>query len=342
MRVRFDLLAGQLEKLAPVYLLFGDEPLQQTEAADLIRRACRRHGFDERQVYTVLPGFDWNLLAAEADAMCLFSRGRLLDVRVPDGKVGNEGAKVLIRYAEQPPEATVLLLVVENLPAVSQKARWFTRLEAIGVAVQMHSLSGQDLLAWLAGRAKSKGLDLDREALHLLAARTEGNLLAAAQEIDKLFVLYGSTQVNAQMLAEAVADSARFDVFDLTEAWLLGQARRVDRTLAGLRAEGVAPAVVLWAITSELRLLLQLVEDQRAGVPLAESCRRLRLWDRRRVQVERALKRLKRATLHAAMQVAARIDAVIKGQAEGDVWAQLRDVCLALATSESVYFPELD
>ncbi len=342
MRVRFDQLAGQLERLAPVYLLFGDEPLQLAEAADLIRRACRERGFEERQVYTVLPGFDWHLLAAEADAMGLFSSWRLLEVRVPDGKVGNEGAKVLIRYAEHPPEATVLLLRLENLPAVSQKARWFTQLEAIGVAVQMHPLSGQDLLAWLAGRAKSRGLDLDREALQLLAARTEGNLLAAAQEIDKLYGVYGSTQVNAQMLAEAVADSARFSVFDLTEAWLLGQVGRVDRTLAGLRAEGVAPAVVLWAIARELRLLLQLLEDQRAGVPLPESWRRLRLWDRRKVQVERALKRLERATLHAAMQASAAIDAVIKGKSSGDVWAQLRDVCLALATSEPVYFPELD
>ncbi len=342
MRVRFDQLAGQFERLAPVYLLFGDEPLQLAEAADLIRRACREYGVEDRQVYTVLPGFDWNLLAAEVDAMGLFSSRRLLDVRVPDGKVGNEGAKVLIRYAERPPEATVLLLRLENLPDVSQKACWFTQLEAIGVAVQMHPLSGQDLLTWLAGRARSKGLDLDREALQLLAARTEGNLLAAAQEIDKLYVLYGSTQVNAQLLAEAVVDSARFSVFDLTEAWLLGQVRRVDRTLAGLRAEGVAPAVVLWAIARELRLLLQLLEDQRAGVPLLESCRRLRLWDRRKVQVERALKRLKLSTLHAAMQAAAGIDAVIKGQVLGDVWAQLRDVCLALATSESVDFPELD
>lgn len=342
MRVRFDQLAGQLEELAPVYLLYGDELLQLVEAADLIRRACRRLGFSERRVYTVLPGFDWNLLAAEMDAMSLFANQRLLDVRVPEGKVSEEGAKVLIRYAEAMPEATVLLLVLENLPPASQKARWFTCLEARGIAVQTHSVSGQELLVWLAKRAKSKGLDLDDEALHLLAARTEGNLLAAAQEIDKLFVLYGAGSIDATMLVEAVTDHARFDVFDLTEAWLVGEVGRVDRALAGLRAEGVAPAVVLWTITRELRLLLEVWEDQRAGVALSESCRRLRLWDRRKVQIERALKRFKRALLHAAMQAAARIDAVIKGQAGGDVWAQLRGVCLGLATANLIYFPELE
>ncbi|MFN3920027.1 MAG: DNA polymerase III subunit delta, partial [Methylohalobius sp.] len=223
MRVRFDQLAGQLAKLAPVYLLYGDEPLQLSEAADRIRRACQEAGFEERRVYTVLPGFDWNLLAAEVDAVGLFSRRRLLDVRVPDGKIGDEGARVLARYSERPPEAIVLLLRLENFTAATQKARWFIQLEALGVGVQVHPLNGQELLDFLAGRAKSKGLDLDREALCFLAARTEGNLLAAAQEIDKLYALCGPSRLNVQMLAEAVADSARFDVFDLTEAWLTGQ-----------------------------------------------------------------------------------------------------------------------
>nr|BAL52442.1 DNA polymerase III subunit delta [uncultured Gammaproteobacteria bacterium]BAL54502.1 DNA polymerase III subunit delta [uncultured Gammaproteobacteria bacterium] len=337
MRVGFDRLAGQLADLAPVYLLYGEEPLQLTEAADLIRRVCRAHGFTERRIYTVLPGFDWSLLAADIDAVGLFSERRLLEVWVPDGKVSPEGAKVLLRYAESPPEATVLLLRLENLPAAVQKAPWFVRLEALGVAVQVRLLRGQEFLDFLADRARSKGLDLEREALHFLAARTEGNLLAAAQEIDKLYVLYGRTRIDAQRLFEAVADSARFNVFDLTEAWLMGQVERTDRILAGLRAEGVAPAVVLWAITGELRRLLQLLEEQRLGIPVVESLKRQRLWDRRKVAVEHALRRLKRAALHAAIRAAVEIDAVIKGQAVGDAWGLLRDLCLALATAESVY-----
>ncbi|WP_022947667.1 DNA polymerase III subunit delta [Methylohalobius crimeensis] len=336
MKVKFSQLAAQLKSgLAPIYLLYGDEPLQLAEAADMIRRACRERGFEERQVYAVLPGFDWNLLAGEADALSLFSANRLLEVRVPEGKVGKEGARVLTHYAERPPEATVLLLTLENLASGEQKKRWFARLEATGVAVQTRSPEGRDFKAWLAHRAKSRDVRLHPEAIQLLAVRTEGNLLAAAQEIDKLYVLYGGAEVDADLLAETVADSARFDVFDLTEALLSGQVHRVDRTLAGLRAEGMAPAVVLWAITRELRLLLQLGEDRRRGVPITASCRRLRLWERRRIQLERALKRLSRFQLHAAIKSAARIDAVIKGRVGGDAWEQLRDVCLALASGDA-------
>ncbi|MCX8048920.1 MAG: DNA polymerase III subunit delta [Methylohalobius sp.] len=348
MRLTLDQLAGKLVgaqcagSLSSVYLLCGEEPLQLTEAADLIRTACREHGFADRQVYTVLPGFDWNRLAAEIEAFGLFSDKRLLDVRVPDGKVSPEGARVLTRYAERPSEGTVLLLLLEGPPTANQKAAWFAKLEQVGVVVQVYPLHGRNLSAWLERRAQSKGLKLDREALELLLYYTEGNLLAADQEMDKLLMLYGAVQISAEMLAEAVIDSARFDVFALTEAWLLGKVRQVDRILAGLRAEGTAPAVILWAIARELRLLLQLMEDRRVGISFADSCRRHRLWDRRAAQVECALQRLNLKTVRAALEAASRIDTVIKGKAVGDVWAQLREVCLALAAPEAVCFLELD
>jgi DNA polymerase-3 subunit delta len=334
MRLSFDRLAGALASLAPVYLVYGDEPLQLIEAVDLIRQACWRNGFKERRVYSVLPGFDWNLLAADIEtAGSLFASRRLLEVRLPEGKVSSEGTRVLTRYAESPPEDTVLLLQLENFPTAS-KSDWFLLLEKLGVAVQTHSLSGQEFQAYLARRAKSKGLELEREALELLAARTEGNLLAAVQEIDKLYVLYGAARIDAKSLAEAVAESARFEVFDLSEAWLAGKAQRVDRILAGLRAEGIAPAVILWSIAREVRLLLQLTENQRGGVPPTESFKRLRLWERRKQLLERALNRLSRSALHKALLALGRIDALIKGQAVGDVWAALRALCLALANSE--------
>ncbi|HEB78500.1 MAG TPA: DNA polymerase III subunit delta [Methylothermaceae bacterium] len=333
MRIDFAQLDARLkQRVEPVYLLYGDEPLQLVEAADAIRRSCRRHGYEERQIFSVLPGFDWKELAAETDALPLFASRRLLDIRVPEGKVGHEGARVLSRYAEAPASDTVLLLILENAPAAVAKARWFQQLERRGIAVQTRALHGREFLAWLERRARSVGLHLEQDALQLLAMRTEGNLLAAAQEIDKLHVLYGAAVIDARRLARAVADSARFDVFDLTEAILLGQVQRCDRVLAGLAAEGVAPAVVIWAITRELRLLLTLLDDRRRGIPLSESCRRLRLWERRRRQLERALQRLKPADLHRAVRLAAQIDARIKGQQEGEVWPGLRDLCLGLAS----------
>ncbi len=343
MRIRLPQLTGQLKKgLAPVYLVFGDEPLQLTEAADTIRLACRQAGIEERQVYSVMPGFEWHLIESEADAMPLFSSRRLLDVRVPEGKVGNEGGKVLGRYSERLPEDAVLLLVLENPPAAVQKSRWFRRLEQVGVVVQVRSLHGREFSAWLQQRAKSRGIFLTHEAMQLLAHRTEGNLLAAAQEIDKLYVLYGAVEVDVDKLSQAVADSSRFGVFDLVDAMLNGQVRRTDRIVAGLAAEGVAAPVVLWAITRELRLLLALLDDRSRGVSLAESCRRRHLWESRKTQLERALGRLDRSRLYHALETAARIDAVIKGQSTGDAWRAMRTLCLFIGTGEKSLIPMLE
>lgn len=336
MRIKAPQLSGQLKQgLAPVYVVFGDEPLQLTEAADAIRRACRTQGIGERQVYSVMPGFDWKAIEAESDAMPLFSSRRLLDVRVPEGKVGKEGAKVLSRYGERPPGDTVLLVILENPPAAVHKARWFQRLEQLGVAVQGRPFQGREFLHWLQQRARDKGVTLSREALQLLALRTEGNLLAAAQEIDKLYVLHGNCDVGAEELAAAVSDSSRFDVFDLVDAVLNGQSQRSDHIVTGLAAEGVAAPVVLWAITRELRLLLGLLDDQAHGLSVGESCKRRHLWEKRRIQLERALGRLRKGQLHHALAVAGDIDAVIKGQAPGDQWQQLRALCLALATADN-------
>ncbi len=335
MQVKPEQLPNLLRQaLAPVYLLYGDEPLQLTEAADAVRRACREQGCEDRQVHCVMPGFDWRLLAADSDTLSLFGGKRLLDLRVPEGKVGNEGARFLSTYAQRPPVDTVLLLMLENPPSAVSKSQWFKRLENRGVAVRVWPLSGQSLVAWLRQRAAEKGLQLTRDALQLLAQRTEGNLLAAAQEIDKIYVLHGPGQIDGEAVKEMVADSARYDVFDLTEAMLAGQSARVDRTLAGLHAEGVASAVVLWAVTREIRLLLQFMDARKQGVSVADTARKLRVWDQRRRLVEKALGRLDRKLLHGTLLTAAGIDRIIKGLAPGNPWDSLRGLCLALASAD--------
>ncbi|HHJ39121.1 MAG: hypothetical protein AXA67_11320 [Methylothermaceae bacteria B42] len=336
MQVKPEQLPNLLRKgLAPVYLLYGDEPLQLTEAADAVRSACREQGCEDRQVHTVMPGFDWNLLAADSDTLSLFGGKRLLDLRVPEGKVGNEGARFLSAYAKSPPADTVLLVTAENPPSAISKAQWFKRLESCGVAVRVWPLSGQALIAWLRNRASEKGLQLAHEALQLLAQRTEGNLLAAAQEIDKIHVLHGPGLIDEAAVRDMVADSARYDVFDLTEAVLAGQVARVDRTLAGLASEGIASAVVLWAITREIRLLLQFSDARKQGVSMIDTARKLRVWDQRRRLVEKALGRLDVKRLHEALLTAARIDRIIKGQMPGSPWDGLRGLCLMLASGNS-------
>jgi DNA polymerase-3 subunit delta len=330
-KVTADQLREHLKKhLAPIYLLSGDEPLQLTEAGDAIRQAAKAAGFVNRELFYAESGFDWNLLREARDSLSLFGEKRVLDLRLP-AKPDKEAGATLVRYAERPPDDAVLVVTTVRLTSMEQKARWFQAVDKVGVFVQVWPLEDAQLLRWLDRRLNAKGLLADQSGLRLLAARVEGNLLAAAQEIEKLHILYGTGHLDDAKIARAVADSARFDVFDLSEEVLRGQTGRAYRVLMGLKAEGVAAPVVLWALTRELRLLAGLMAELAQGAGTEAAFARHKVWDKRKITLGQALQRLDRDTIHRALLLSARADRVIKGVEAGDEWQALLEVCLSVA-----------
>src|ERR1700682_5508226 len=101
MQIRADQLTAHLQKgIAPLYTVWGDEPLLAQEAGDAIRAAARAAGCTERQVHTVLGNhFDWSGLLGASQALSLFAEKQLVEVRIPSGKPGKEGSDALQRYS---------------------------------------------------------------------------------------------------------------------------------------------------------------------------------------------------------------------------------------------------
>lgn len=331
MKLRVEQLEGVLAcQFAPIYVLSGDEPLQLSEAADAVRKAARERGYDGRELFYAEAGFDWNQLLEANRSFSLFGERRILDLRLP-AKPDKEGGKALQRYAERPPDDAVLIVTLPRLTATDQKAAWFQALEKQGVFVQVWPLEGARLIEWLDRRLGSRKLLADRSGLAVLAARVEGNLLAAAQEIEKLRILYGSGRIDDDQIRKAVADSARYDVYDLAEAALLAQIPRAQRVLHGLKAEGVAPAVVLWALARDLRQLAAIRSLIKRGKTQDAAFTERGVWDKNRAALAKALQRLDGEALQNALLACARADRIIKGQACGDAWSALLDVCLLMA-----------
>lgn len=334
MKVYPEQLGDQLNRrLAPIYLLSGDEPLQIMEAADAVRQAAKAAGYLNRELFHADAGFDWSLLQEACDSFSLFGEQRVLDLRLP-AKPDKTGSAALLRYAERPPEDAVLIVSLPKLAAADQKARWFQAAEKLGVFVQVWPLEGDKLLRWLDKRLNSKGLLADQSGLRLLAARVEGNLLAAAQEIEKLHILHGQGRLTDEQILKAVADSARYDVFDLAEEVLRGQAGRAYRVLMGLKAEGVAAPVALWALTRELRLVNTLKSEMAAGSSPEALFGKYKLWDTRKAAMDQALQRLSRADIHQALLLSAKADRIIKGLEAGEEWDALLSVCLSAAARQ--------
>ncbi len=340
MRVRPEQLAARLRKtLAPLYLVFGEEPLQSLEAADAIRVAAREQGHAERECLTVETGFDWNLLRQRASSPSLFAGGRLLELRLGSAKPGDAGAKALTEYAARPASDLVLLITAGKLDWNTQKGRWFAALDAAGVVVAAMPIEWSQLPAWIDRRLRSRGLKPTSDAVTLLSERVEGNLLAAAQEIEKLALSNTGRELTAEDVLAAVGDSARYSIYDFVDAALLGQPERVARILDGLRGEGVEPVLVNWALHREVRVLVALAFARGQRQPLetvfaAFAARKQPVWDKRKPPLLQALRRLTLVQCRQLLRACAHVDRLAKGVEAGSPWDALQAAGLRLAGLE--------
>jgi DNA polymerase-3 subunit delta len=332
MQLRPEQLDAHLKRqLAPVYFISGDDPLRILEAADAIRAAARAQGYDERDVLTVQSGFDWHSLQSEAGNLSLFSERRIIDLRLPTGKPGKEGAQALRDFAGRLPEDTLLLVTAGKLEPAARKSKWVQALDAAGVVMFVWPLDARQFNAWVEARLRRRGLLPTPEAVGMLADRVEGNLLACVQEIDKLYLLRGEGKVDAEAITRLVADNARFDVFGLVDAALSGKVARSVRILHGLEAEGMAPQVVLWALAREIRQLAAMSAQVARGEAIPGVLSRYRVWANRKALVGTALQRLAAAQCNAMLRQCAAIDRISKGRAAGNAWDELLQLTCRLA-----------
>lgn len=331
-QLRPEQLAGQLRQgLAPVYFIHGDETLLVDECADAIRAATRAQGFADRQVFNADAGFDWNALTAASDSLSLFSEQRVLELRLPTGKPGKEGAAVLTDYAARPAPDTVLLILSGRLEPAARNSKWVQALDKAGVVIAVWPVEMAQLPAWIERRMRALGMQPDPDALRMLAERVEGNLLAAAQEIEKLYLLHGAGPLAMETVAQLVSDSARYDVFGLVDRVLAGDAAHAQRMLSGLRAEGVDPVLVLWALAREIRALASMAREIQEGVALARVLTSQRVWEKRKPLISSALQRIRGRQWWNLLQRCATVDRIIKGRAAGNPWDELLQLSLVLA-----------
>ena len=204
-------------------------------------------------------------------------------------------------------------------------------LERHGAWVQVWPVDEKRLPQWIRSRMRDAGLLPDNDAVQLLADRVEGNLLAAQQEIEKLRLLNGPGAVDAPVVRQAVADSARFDIFTLTDAALEGKAARAARILEGLRSEGQEPVLILWALAREIRTLSSLAFEIESGKRAEAAMAAARVWRNRIPLVKAALSRHRQRQLHEMLLLAGRVDRIIKGLAPGRAWDELARLVAGLS-----------
>jgi DNA polymerase-3 subunit delta len=344
MQVALAQLSSQLQRgLAPLYVLHGDEPLLQQEAADAIRAAARAQGYTERSSFTVAGAhFDWSAVLAAGGSLSLFADRQIIEIRIPSGKPGKDGSVALQQLAEgaRGNDSTLTLVQLPRLDKATKTGSWFTALDGAGQSVQIDPIERAQLPQWIAQRLAAQGQRVaageeGQRTLQFFADRVEGNLLAAHQEIQKLGLLHPPGELSWAQVEAAVLNVARYDVFKLSEAVLGGQVLRVQRMLDGLEAEGEAPVLVHWALAEDIRALKRVKDAMNAGKPLPMALRENRVWGVKERLYERILPRANDAQLARLLQAAHQVDGIVKGLKVADwpapPWQALQRLALQFA-----------
>ena len=345
--VKVDALQVHLRSLnsggsmLPLYIFSGDEPLLMMEAMDELRSTAKKLGFTEREVMLQERGFDWSALMNAGQTMSLFGDKRWVELRIPTGKPGKDGADALKKFSAQiasqldGPDGpdTVVCIVLPRLDGKTKTSAWFSALDEAGMAIQIDSLDRGYLPQWIAGRLKRQNQELEsgsegQRALEFMADQVEGNLIAAHQEILKLGLLYPTGKLTDEQIRTSILKVARYNVFELTEAMLAGDLARLNRMLDGLKGEGEPLVLILWSVTEELRILSKLKAASDAGESVQQLMRANRIWGNKERLYPSALRRIQPLKLRRAMQVAAGLDRQSKGLYAADLpadpWDGLR------------------
>ena len=331
-RLEQNQLKQQLNnKLLPIYVLVGDEPLAQSECLDTIRQAARKAGADERSSFIVERNFNWQQIQQFGQSLSLFSSQRILEIHIPSGKPGVDGGKALTELSAKPIPDTTTIIVLPSLEREAKNSAWFNSLQSASTMIELNEIEPIQLPQWLSTRLGAQNQSCDAASLEFIAHQVEGNLLAAHQEIQKLALLYPAGEINAESVRDAVLNVSRFDAFQLGEAVLAGDSARTTRILQGLQDEGENAVAVMNPLMWALRPLVRIKQAEARGENIVNAMTNARIYGDRQSLVKRALTRLSLRQLEAALQKLCDIDRTAKGVMQGDAWLELSRLCFGLA-----------
>lgn len=324
-------------QLLPSYLISAEEPLIAQECLDAIISNGKKKGFIDREIIHVDKSFNWDIFHEATANLSLFSDRKVIDLRFPTESIESKGANALENFYQYDNPDTLLIITLPKLTAAAQRNKWFKTFDKIGAWLPVKPLSGRYFIDWITDKSRKLGLNCSTDAIKIISERVEGNLLAASQELDKLSLLVSNPKevITEKHIHAVVANHARYDLFQWIDTLLQGQLDKALTMLNVFKAEGTDPILILWALTRELRSLLQIMEAQKKGSSINQALQQQKVWKNRQALVGRAISRLQINDLHKLFQEAHQADLSIKGLSQTSVWTLLNSLTMGLCNSNT-------
>ncbi|ASM53435.1 DNA polymerase III subunit delta [Pseudoalteromonas nigrifaciens] len=340
MRCYANQLPSELKKgLKPFYLVFGEEPFQEAQCVQQIRAIAKEQGFDEVIKFTLMQGFDWQEIIAQYQSMSLFSARTIIELDLNQQKPGIIGSNTFKKIIELINPDTILIIKGAKASQDVQRSAWFKALDKHGLFVPYYPLTGTHVKRWLDEQCQRLSLNMQNEAKLSLISATEGNLLACFQELEKLSLLHANALITQQLVMQGLLNQAKFDIFDLSDALLNGQAKQAIKVLNKLASDNTEVVSILWAITKELNTLIDVQIGLLNGEPIANLFKQKAIWKNQQAPVQSAINRLSIHTLEQISSELAIFDASYK---QGNLIAPyqaLAHICIKFCQPLNISLP---
>jgi DNA polymerase-3 subunit delta len=337
MKIYANQLPQQLNKgFNPVYLIFGDEPLQKLEAMDLIRHTARQQGFEERVSLTVDAQFNWDELFIAFNSLSLFSSKKLIELEIDKGKPGQQGAKALNELATVFNQDTILVIHGGKIEAGVQKTKWFKTLQSVGVFIPLYTIDGDHFIRWINQRCQQAQVQLDPDGTRLLANFYSGNLLAASQEIEKLAISNPNQRISTEYLQSVILNQSKFNVFALVDELLAGNMAQAVNILLSLQQEGIEPNIVNWALIREVLQLIEMQSLVHSGMAVSQVLQQFKVWSNRQSLITSALSRLSMRQLEIMVKDLNTLDRKFKSVSQSHPFTDLCHICLSFSFADEL------
>tara|TARA_Y100000590_G_scaffold122407_2_gene140104 strand:+ start:99 stop:1070 length:972 start_codon:yes stop_codon:yes gene_type:complete len=321
MKITEKSLDASLNKsLHNIYIILSNESIQIEETQNKIYKVAKQNNFLQKETHIVEPNTDWDFLNRNSDNLDLFGSRKIIEIKLLGQGPGVKGANALKEFSKESDPNILLMVIGENLEKKVQSSAWLSALEGSGILISIPKLSSKSLKNWIKHKGKQLDIDITKEAVQILTEKTEGNLMAALKEIEKLSLVYPSEKIDEDRMKKNITDSSKFGIFDFSNAFISRDTKKAIHILESLKAEGTPESLIIWALNRELNNLFKVNKSgSTKGVWGPTSYLN---------SLQKTSKDINSKDILNAYKSIALIDASIKGFDKQNPWLSIRELTL--------------
>ncbi|HHF7366545.1 TPA: DNA polymerase III subunit delta [Legionella bozemanae] len=336
MQIKQQMLAQQVQKkIAPLYIIIGQDNYLLEESLATIKSAIQKNYNYDEQIISIQSAEDWNTVKEEANSYSLFSDTVLLNIFYDKKSIDATGKKILTEYLNLINSRCFIVIRAPNVPA--KQLQWISSHEH-ATLILSYPLNSEALKSWIGAQLKKNFMSYDLQVPDLIHQYTQGNMLACAQVIEKVALSYTpNSKIETQHVLEHLSDQCDHDLFELVDACLLGQGDKAIQVLRHAANNKTEATLVLWMLSQEIRLIIQLSYLMEKKIDIQNACSQLKIWPQRVNLYKICCNRLNQVILQQLHRYCYSIDEHIKSNSSyTQVWNSLENAALSLCMGKLI------